>query len=36
MAYFGPPAEGLKYFRKDDWADVFQGFADDPAADWAG
>jgi ABC-type multidrug transport system ATPase subunit/pSer/pThr/pTyr-binding forkhead associated (FHA) protein len=36
MAYFGPPAEGLKYFGKDDWADVFQAFADDPAADWAG
>jgi ABC-type multidrug transport system ATPase subunit/pSer/pThr/pTyr-binding forkhead associated (FHA) protein len=36
MAYFGPPAEGLKYFRKDDWADVFQAFADDPRADWAG
>jgi ABC transport system ATP-binding/permease protein len=36
MAYFGPPAEGLKYFGRDDWADVFQAFADDPAADWAG
>jgi ABC transport system ATP-binding/permease protein len=36
MAYFGPPAEGLKYFGKDDWADVFQGFEDDPARDWAG
>jgi ABC transport system ATP-binding/permease protein len=36
MAYFGPPAEGLKYFGKDDWADVFQAFADAPNADWAG
>jgi ABC transport system ATP-binding/permease protein len=36
MAYFGPPGEGLRYFGKEDWADVFQSFADDPAADWAG
>ena len=36
MAYFGPPADGLRYFGKDDWADVFQSFADEPAADWAG
>jgi ABC-type multidrug transport system ATPase subunit/pSer/pThr/pTyr-binding forkhead associated (FHA) protein len=36
MAYFGPPAEGLRYFGKEDWADVFQSFADNPAADWAG
>ena len=36
MAYFGPPAEGLKYFGEDDWADVFQAFADAPDADWAG
>ncbi len=36
MAYFGPPAEGLRYFGKEDWADVFQAFADDPAEDWAG
>jgi ABC transport system ATP-binding/permease protein len=43
MAYFGPPAEGVKYFATlvmdrpiDDWADVFQAFSDDPAADWSG
>ena len=36
MAYFGPPADGLRYFGQPDWADVFQAFADDPAADWAG
>jgi ABC-type multidrug transport system ATPase subunit len=35
MAYFGPPAEGLKYFGKEDWADVFQGFDDHPSRDWA-
>ena len=35
MAYFGPPAEGLRYFRKDDWADVFQIFADEPERDFA-
>jgi energy-coupling factor transporter ATP-binding protein EcfA2 len=36
MAYFGPPDEGLKYFGKTDWADVFQGFEDQPERDWAG
>jgi len=35
MAYFGPPAEGLRYFGKDDWADVFQAFADEPDRDFA-
>jgi ABC-type multidrug transport system ATPase subunit len=41
MAYFGPPAEGLNYFSEvkrepvDDWADVFQAFADQPTTDWA-
>jgi ABC-type multidrug transport system ATPase subunit/pSer/pThr/pTyr-binding forkhead associated (FHA) protein len=36
MAFFGPPKEGLTYFGKDDWADVFQGFADEPDRDWSG
>ena len=36
MAYFGPPADGLKYFAAGDWADVFQAFSDDPEADWSG
>ena len=36
MAYFGSPADGLKYFGKDDWADVFQRFADEPTRDWSG
>ncbi len=34
MAYFGPPKEGLKYFGKDDWADVFQMFSREPQRDW--
>jgi ABC transport system ATP-binding/permease protein len=36
MAYFGPPKEGLKYFGKDDWADVFKEFSSDPRRDWMG
>lgn len=36
MAYFGPPKEGLKYFGKDDWADVFQAFSREPQRDWMG
>jgi ABC-type multidrug transport system ATPase subunit/pSer/pThr/pTyr-binding forkhead associated (FHA) protein/ABC-type multidrug transport system permease subunit len=35
MAYFGPPSEGLKYFSAEDWADVFQRFADEPERDFA-
>jgi ABC-type multidrug transport system ATPase subunit/pSer/pThr/pTyr-binding forkhead associated (FHA) protein len=34
MAYFGPPKEGLKYFGKADWADVFKEFSDQPQKDW--
>jgi ABC-type multidrug transport system ATPase subunit len=26
MAYYGPPSEGLDYFGKQDWADVYQMF----------
>lgn len=36
MAYFGPPKEGLAYFGREDWADVFADFAADPGRDWAG
>jgi len=36
MAYFGPPDEGLRYFGREDWADVFQAFADQPDRDFAG
>ncbi|MGH3252842.1 MAG: FHA domain-containing protein, partial [Trebonia sp.] len=35
MAYFGPPDEGLKYFKASDWADVFQRFSDEPERDFA-
>ncbi|HEY6495303.1 MAG TPA: FHA domain-containing protein [Trebonia sp.] len=35
MAYFGPPADGLRYFGREDWADVFQAFADQPERDFA-
>jgi ABC-type multidrug transport system ATPase subunit len=35
MAYFGPPSEGLRYFGREDWADVFQAFADEPNRDFA-
>src|SRR5262249_44718176 len=34
MAYYGPPQEGLKYFGKADWADVFKDFSDQPRRDW--
>lgn len=34
MAYYGPPQEGLKYFGKSDWADVFKEFSDQPQRDW--
>jgi ABC-type multidrug transport system ATPase subunit/pSer/pThr/pTyr-binding forkhead associated (FHA) protein len=36
MAFFGPPKEGLTYFGKEDWADVFADFASYPGRDWAG
>jgi ABC-type multidrug transport system ATPase subunit len=36
MAYFGPPDKGLRYFGREDWADVFQAFADEPMRDWSG
>ena len=36
MAYFGPPREGLRYFGKEDWADVFEAFTESPRTDWAG
>jgi ABC-type multidrug transport system ATPase subunit len=35
MAYFGPPGDGLRYFGREDWADVFQAFADEPERDFA-
>ena len=36
VAYYGPPAEGLRYFGKTDWAEVFQAFDAEPDRDWAG
>jgi len=35
VAYFGPPADGLKHFNKPGWAEVFQAFDAEPARDWA-
>ena len=35
MAFYGPPQEGLRYFRAEDWADVFTRFRDSPSDDWA-
>ncbi|MFF4404789.1 ATP-binding cassette domain-containing protein [Streptomyces sp. NPDC001404] len=34
-AYFGPPAEGLEFFGRDDWADVFQDLELSPNRYWA-
>src|SRR5579875_1664080 len=36
IAYFGAPRDGLKYFGKPGWAEVFQAFDAEPNRDWAG
>jgi ABC transport system ATP-binding/permease protein len=36
VAFYGPPAEGLRYFGKTDWAEVFQAFDAEPDRDWTG
>src|SRR6266699_2315963 len=36
VAYFGPPADGLRHFGQPGWAEVFQAFDADPQRDWAG
>ena len=36
IAYFGPPADGLRHFGKPGWAEVFQAFESEPGRDWAG
>jgi ABC-type multidrug transport system ATPase subunit len=36
IAFFGPPADGLRHFRLSDWAEVFQAFERQPGRDWAG
>jgi ABC-type multidrug transport system ATPase subunit len=35
VAFFGPPADGLRHFGKSDWAEVFQAFEAEPSRDWA-
>jgi ABC-type multidrug transport system ATPase subunit len=35
VAYFGTPADGLRHFRRGDWAEVFQDFEAQPDRDWA-
>jgi ABC-type multidrug transport system ATPase subunit len=35
VAFFGPPADGLRHFGKSDWAEVFQAFEGQPGRDWA-
>ncbi|MBV9446089.1 MAG: FHA domain-containing protein [Streptosporangiaceae bacterium] len=35
IAFYGPPAEGLKYFGLPGWAEVFQAFERYPDRDWA-
>ena len=36
LAFYGPPDEGLRYFGKAGWAEVFQAFDAEPDRDWAG
>jgi len=36
IAYYGPPKDGLRYFRQPGWAEVFQAFEAQPDRDWAG
>ena len=36
LAYYGPPAEGLKYFGQSRWDVVFTEFEKEPDRDWAG
>jgi ABC transport system ATP-binding/permease protein len=36
IAYYGPPAEGLTYFEKARWPEVFVDLNDKPDFDWAG
>ena len=34
IAFYGPPSDGLSYFGKTRWDDVFQEFDRDPDRDW--
>ena len=35
VAFYGPPSEGLTFFGKQSWAEVFQAFDNEPGRDWA-
>ncbi|MCW2945879.1 MAG: transporter ATP-binding protein [Actinoallomurus sp.] len=35
VAFYGPPSEGLHFFGKNGWAEVFQAFDREPDHDWA-
>ncbi|MFZ0833290.1 MAG: FHA domain-containing protein [Mycobacterium sp.] len=35
IAFYGPPDEGLTFFGKSSWAEVFQAFDREPDRDWA-
>ena len=35
VAFYGPPSEGLTFFAKQSWAEVFQAFDNEPGRDWA-
>jgi ABC-type multidrug transport system ATPase subunit len=35
VAYFGPPADGLRHFGQPGWAQVFRAFEAEPDRDWA-
>ena len=36
MAFYGPSADGLRYFGKDRWVEVYRAFRSEPERDWAG
>ncbi|MCP2279284.1 FHA domain-containing protein [Nocardia amikacinitolerans] len=36
LAYYGPPADGLRHFGQRSWAEVFQAFEREAERDWAG
>jgi ABC-type multidrug transport system ATPase subunit len=35
VAFYGPPSEGLTFFGRTSWAEVFQAFDREPGRDWA-
>jgi ABC transport system ATP-binding/permease protein len=36
MAFYGPSDEGLRYFGKARWVEVYRAFRNEPERDWAG